>query len=605
MRFAQVILIGCLSHSALMAQVEPPTENPVDPFLLKARQTAVAFAERLPDFVCWQVTTRYRRDLTDGSWQQHDVISADVTYNRKTGESYSNIEVNGAPAGREMLALSGSSSVGEFALDLPNLFASAADDDFHINEDVGLNGQPVRVYAYEVDKSASRWNIKERAISATPGFAGRIWIDKKLSRVVQLEMIADSLPPTFHADQITTTVNFGPVDLGDGNTYFLPTGSETTFCKRESGECDRNTTELRNYRKFGAESAIAFGEIPKEFGLSSATPMPSPVPPSPAARGKRVSAKDPVFSFVGVVRKPQSKSMILELDDTRFIFFTSGGSAPIGLSPGDRAHIEGDDFDSHGVVARSFNIVAAAPAGPPSHIEPVAAPAQPDPIVEQARESAKTLVLQLPNFLCNEEVRRYRNWPKHKQWQFEDTLSAELLYSRKTGEDYRNIRVNGEPTKKQWLELGGDVSTGEFGSLLQGVLAKRVAVFRFEEDETLNGTPARRYSFRVPHGESDWTIMSEYQFIVPAYSGRIWFDRDSNAILRVERHAEDIPAAFPISSVDTEVNFGSVHLGPSETYVLPVHAETRACFREKQECSRKTIDFRDYKKFTGESKIIF
>lgn len=604
MRYAQVILICCLSHAGLTAQVEPSAENPVDPFLIKARQSAVAFAEKLPDFICRQVTTRYQRNLTDGSWQQLDIISADVAYNRKTGESYSNIQVNGAPVGNEMLALSGSSSVGEFALDLPNLFASAADDDFHINEDVSLNGQPARVYAYEVDQSASRWNIKERAIAVTPGYAGRIWIDKKLSRVIRLEMIADSLPPTLHADQITTTIDFGLVDLGGGNTYFLPTGSETTFCKRESGACNRNITELSNYRKFAVESAIAFGEIPKEFGLSSAPPAPAPAPPL-AARGKRVTPKLPVFSFVGVVRAPQNKSMILELDDTRFILFTSGGSAPIGLSPGDRAHIEGDDFDSRGVLARSFNVVQTASAAPPSHVEPVAPPAPSDPTVEQARESAKTLVLQLPNFLCNEEVRRYRNWPKHKQWQFEDTLSAELLYSRKTGEDYRNIRVNGEPTNKPWLELGGDISTGEFGSLLQGVLSKRASGFKFEAEDTVNGTPARRYSFHATRAESDWTIMSEYQFIVPAYSGRLWFDRDSNAVLRVERHAEDIPAAFPLTSVDTEVNFGLVHLGPSETYVLPVHAETRACFREKQECSRKTIDFRDYKKFTGESTIIF
>ncbi|MGA7413408.1 MAG: hypothetical protein WBW33_23235 [Bryobacteraceae bacterium] len=603
MRLARVILVCCLSHPGIMAQVEPPAESPVDPFLTMARQSAVAFGEKLPNFVCRQLTTRYRRNLSDGSWQQLDIISVDVAYNRKTGESYSNLQVNGAPAGNQMLALSGSSSVGEFALDLPNLFASASDDDFHINEDVVLNGLPARVYAYEVGQSASRWNIKERDIVVTPGYAGRIWIDKKLSRAIRLEMIADSLPPTLHADQITTTIDFGPVDLGDGNTYFLPTGSETTFCKRDSGACDRNTTELRNYRKFGAESNIAFGEIPKEFGLSSATPTPAPS--SASSRGKRGSSKEPLFSFVGVVRPPQDKSMILELDDTRFILFTAGGAAPIGLSPGDRIHIESDDYDSRGLLARSFSVVQAAPVAAPSLAEPTIAATPPDPIVEQARESAKTLVLALPNFLCNEEVRRYRNWPKHKQWQFEDTLSAELLYSRKNGEDYRNIRINGEPTKKHWLELGGDVSTGEFGSLLQGVLSKRGGGFKFEAEDTVDNTPARRYSFHVSHEESDWTIMSEYQFIVPAYSGKLWFDRDSNAVLRVERHAEDIPTAFPISSVDTEVNFGLVHLGSSETYVLPVRAETRACYREKQECSRKTIDFRNYKKFTGESKIIF
>ncbi len=599
MRFAQVILIGCLLHAGLLAQVDPSAEKPVDPLLTKARQSAAAFAERLPDFVCRQATTRYRRNLSDGSWQQLDVISADVTYSRKAGESYSNIQVNGEPAGNQMLALSGSVSVGELALGLPNLFSSAADEDFQLNEDVALNGLPARVYAYEVDQSVSRWKIRDRAAVATPAYAGRIWIDKTTGRVIRLEMIADALPSAFFNNQITTTIDFGLVDLGDGAKYFLPTGSETMFCRRETGACDRNTTELRSYRKFGAESVIAFGEIPREFGLGSATPAPAP------ERGKRGGSKEPVFSFVGVLRAPQDKNMILELDDTRFILFTSGGDAPIGPSPGDRVRIETDDLDSRVLLAHSFSVLPAASPVTPSPPQPLAPTSAPDPIVEQARESAKTLVLQLPNFLCNETVKRYKNWPKHKQWQFEDTLTAELLYSRKTGEEYRNVRVNGVPTKKQWIELGGDISTGEFGSLLSGLLSRKAAGFKFEAEDNVNGAPARRYSFHVPRAESDWIIRSEYQFIAPAYSGRLWFDRDSNAVLRIERRADDIPSAFPITSVETEVDFGQVQLGQSETYVLPLQAETRACYRDRLDCSRKTIEFRKYKKFIGESKIIF
>src|SRR5271165_2961391 len=185
MRFAPVILIGCLSQAGLLAQVETPADSPVEPLLIKARQSAAAFAEKLPNFVCRQVTNRYRRNLSDGSWQQIDVISADVTYDRITGENYTNIQVNGSPAGKDMLGLPGSSSAGDFT-DLPNLFASAADDDFHINEEVALNGKAARVYAYEVDQTVSRWNIKERALVATPGYAGRIWVDKAEGRVIRL-----------------------------------------------------------------------------------------------------------------------------------------------------------------------------------------------------------------------------------------------------------------------------------------------------------------------------------------------------------------------------------------------------------------------------------
>lgn len=57
--------------------------------------------------------------------------------------------------------------------------------------------------------------------------------------------------------------------------------------------------------------------------------------------------------------------------------------------------------------------------------------------------------------------------------------------------------------------------------------------------------------------------------------------------------------------MEAEVNFGDIRLGSSQTYSLPAQAETRVCVRNQHQCSRKTIEFRDYKQFTGESKITF
>jgi hypothetical protein len=44
-------------------------------------------------------------------------------------------------------------------------------------------------------------------------------------------------------------------------------------------------------------------------------------------------------------------------------------------------------------------------------------------------------------------------------------------------------------------------------------------------------------------------------------------------------------------------------LGSLDIYLLPLQAETRVCIRDREQCSRKTIDFSNYKKFTAESKI--
>jgi len=184
-----------------------------------------------------------------------------------------------------------------------------------------------------------------------------------------------------------------------------------------------------------------------------------------------------------------------------------------------------------------------------------------------------------------------------------DTLAAEVSYSGKTGEDYREIRVNGQPSQKSWAELGGDISAGEFGSLVRSLLRNPAADFHFIKEDQVGGAAAAEYGFHISRAQSDWKILSDYQFIVPGYTGRIWFDRSSYRVLRIERAAEGIPSAFPLRSVEGDVAFGKIKLGSSDAYLLPVQAETRVCVCDRQECSRKTIDFREYRKFTAESKI--
>ena len=46
-------------------------------------------------------------------------------------------------------------------------------------------------------------------------------------------------------------------------------------------------------------------------------------------------------------------------------------------------------------------------------------------------------------------------------------------------------------------------------------------------------------------------------------------------------------------------------MGEANQYLLPVHAENLSCQRGTSYCSKNTIDFRNYHKYTGESSITF
>jgi len=304
----------------------------------------------------------------------------------------------------------------------------------------------------------------------------------------------------------------------------------------------------------------------------------------------------PAFTFVGKVHSIKGQGLVLELDDARFVMLDFDRNANVTFNPGDRVSVRSNQYNGHAMVAKSWSLLQPAERAESVPPEPVSAPAAADPVLQHVRETAALMVHTLPDFLCKEVVARSENG-------VQDTLSAEVSYTGKTGEDYGEILVNGQPTQKSWAELGGDISTGEFGSLLRSLLRNPDSDFQFIQTGTVNGVAAREYGFHVSRAQSDWKILSDYQFIVPEYSGRIWFDQSSNRVLRMERKAASIPSAFPLRSVEGDVNFNEVRFGTSDAYLLPSHAETRVCVRDRQGCSQKTIDFRNYQKFTAESKI--
>ncbi len=250
------------------------------------------------------------------------------------------------------------------------------------------------------------------------------------------------------------------------------------------------------------------------------------------------------------------------------------------------------------MVVSSWSILESAPPAVDSLPAPETMRTATDALSERARETVTRMIRGLPNFLCSEVVRRDAAG-------VHDVLSADVSYSASGGEEYRNVRVNGRPTEKPWTSVGGDVSTGEFGSMLQSVLLDPDADFQFVRDERIGNLTAAQYSFHISREHSDWKVRIDYQFIIPEYSGRIWIDRSSSHVVRIERQAEDIPPDFPLRRVDSEVSFGEVRMGTAEAYLLPLQAGTLVCTREPGQCSRKSIGFGDYRRFRTDSKIVF
>ena len=227
-----------------------------------------------------------------------------------------------------------------------------------------------------------------------------------------------------------------------------------------------------------------------------------------------------------------------------------------------------------------------------------------DQLIDRTREWAMTFTNGLPNFLCQQNTTRYAEQSRSEGFQPVDVVTARVLYEDGQ-EKYSEITVGGKRTNKGMMELGGSTSTGEFASILGGLFEGVTRTeFKFVQSTTVAKQPAAIYDFKVALPHSNWTITVGGQTLRPAYSGSIWIDKASAQVRRIEMQADNVPKDFPDDTVASAVDYEEVPLGTSK-FLLPVHAENLACERGTTICTKNTIDFRDYHKYTGESTIEF
>ena len=240
---------------------DPPAANiPVedDPIIAKAREAAFEYSQTLPNYLVQQMTTRYQSDHPNSGWDALDVVTADLTYQDGT-ESYKSIKIGNKSVNKPMDEIPGSRSTGEFSTMLEQLFERGAAR-FRPAGQQTLHTRPAYVFTFEITRELSRWRIEAPSELYYPAMKGTVWIDKETSRVLRIEQQGKGMPALFPFDTVESTADYDFVRLGTSGPYLLPVEAEVLSCQRGSSICSRNKIEFRNYRKFGAQSDITFGQ---------------------------------------------------------------------------------------------------------------------------------------------------------------------------------------------------------------------------------------------------------------------------------------------------------------------------------------------------------
>ena len=248
----------------------------------EAREVALNYTKRLPDFICWQYTRRLVDRTGTGYFTEYGTIAERLSYFEQK-EDYKLITINGSPVRTQTARenLGGAISSGEFGTMLREIFEPETQAEFHFERWGNWHGHICYVYNYHVSKASSRWTIdyEHGAQIYRPAYSGLIYIDKDAPVVIKLTLVAEGIPPSFPIQEAHTSLEYDYQEIS-GQQFLLPVRSEMVM--RDSRSVNKNEVEFRNYRKYSAEAVIKFdteavageSEKPKDDTTKPAPPKP-------------------------------------------------------------------------------------------------------------------------------------------------------------------------------------------------------------------------------------------------------------------------------------------------------------------------------------------
>jgi hypothetical protein len=237
-------------------------------------------------------------------------------------------------------------------------------------------------------------------------------------------------------------------------------------------------------------------------------------------------------------------------------------------------------------------------------------------LLERTRKATLGAAERMPDFLVKQNITRYVAYGNTKNWQPDDRLTVAVSYRQNAGEQYKLLSINGLPQGEEGREsstysdkLGGTTSTGEYVSILSELFKPETqADFQMVDTDTLRGHRTIIYEYVVKKELSHQMIKASWagnRTVVVGFRGRVWIDRETNRVLRLEDISTEIPGDFPVTAANSTIDYDWVSINELQ-HLLPLRAVVELTARVGSQVTqtRNEILFRGYRKFGAEVKII-
>jgi hypothetical protein len=144
----------------------------------------------------------------------------------------------------------------------------------------------------------------------------------------------------------------------------------------------------------------------------------------------------------------------------------------------------------------------------------------------------------------------------------------------------------------------GLAGTGVFSSFAVNLFVVGTGTFQYAGNESLSGTPAARYDFRVSALSSGYRMNAATGGAVIGISGILWADPVSFHLLRLKIIGQDIPALLGIRSTETDIEYSLATLSDGVAVVMPTRA-TEIIEYDGGTANRNRLEFTHCHQTTG------
>jgi VWFA-related protein len=234
--------------------VSRPSPAEVEAIIAGARQHAVNYSTKLPNFLCVEVTNRSVDSSGNGRWRRKDSFAELLRY-RESQETRVTLEVNGERSSVPRAELGDwPISLGEFGDVLNSVFHQGAKAEFQWKETDALNNGKVQVFEYRVARDNASITLSDSNGKIYAGFHGLAYIDNATYGIRRITMEADDLPHDFSIHAASIAVDYDYVAIGP-HEYLMPVRG-TISLKRGRHEADLNQIVFQGYKRYAAQTKI-------------------------------------------------------------------------------------------------------------------------------------------------------------------------------------------------------------------------------------------------------------------------------------------------------------------------------------------------------------